>query len=61
MCLVSTFYRDAFIVGICNSLTSIFAGLVVFAILGNLAGGADLDTVVTVRINYFSSVEENIY
>ena len=47
--------------GICNSLTSIFAGLVVFAILGNLAGGADLDTVVTVRINYFSSVEENIY
>ena len=40
--------RDAIIVGICNSLTSVFAGLVVFAILGNLAKGADFSTVVTV-------------
>ena len=40
--------RDALIVGICNSLTSVFAGLVVFAILGNLAKGADFSTVVTV-------------
>jgi len=39
--------RDALIVGICNSLTSVFAGLVVFAILGNLAKGADFSTVVT--------------
>jgi len=39
--------RDAFIVGICNSLTSVFAGLVVFAILGNLAGGDPVDSVVT--------------
>ena len=41
--------RDAIIVGVCNSLTSVFAGLVVFAILGNLARGADFNTVVTVR------------
>ena len=54
-------YRDAFIVGICNSLTSIFAGLVVFAILGNLAGGADLDTVVTVRRKYDLCFVDNIY
>ena len=41
-------HRDAFIVGICNSFTSVFAGLVVFAILGNLAGPNDIDTVVNV-------------
>ena len=40
--------RDAFIVGICNSLTSLFAGVVIFAILGNLADGAAIETVVTV-------------
>jgi len=42
--------RDAFIVGICNSLTSLFAGVVIFAILGNLAGGAAIETVVTQSI-----------
>ena len=41
-------HRDAFIVGVCNSFTSVFAGLVVFAILGNLAGDEDIDTVVNV-------------
>ena len=48
--------RDALIVGVCNSLTSVFAGLVVFAILGNLAKGADFDTVVTVG-KYFDKRE----
>ena len=43
-------HRDAFIVGICNSVTSVFAGLVVFAILGNLADGEDIKTVVNVTI-----------
>ena len=42
-------HRDAFIVGICNSVTSVFAGLVVFAILGNLADGEDIKTVVNVN------------
>ena len=42
-------HRDAFIVGICNSVTSVFAGLVVFAILGNLADGKDINTVVNVN------------
>ena len=51
--------RDAIIVGICNSLTSVFAGLVVFAILGNLAKGADFSTVVTVG-KYFDKLEPNI-
>ena len=41
-------HRDAFIVGLCNSFTSVFAGLVVFAILGNLAGDDDITTVVNV-------------
>jgi len=43
-------HRDAFIVGICNSLTSVFAGIVVFAILGNLADGKDISDVVTQSI-----------
>jgi len=43
-------HRDAFIVGICNSLTSVFAGIVVFAILGNLADGKDISEVVTQSI-----------
>ena len=40
--------RDAFIVGICNSLTSVFAGVVVFAILGNLANGRPIGEIVSV-------------
>ena len=47
-------HRDAFIVGICNSFTSVFAGLVVFAILGNLAGPNDIDTVVNVENSQIS-------
>jgi len=43
-------HRDAFIIGICNSLTSVFAGIVVFAILGNLADGKDISEVVTQSI-----------
>jgi len=43
-------HRDAFIVGLCNSATSVFAGIVVFAILGNLAGGKDISQVVTQSI-----------
>ena len=40
--------RDAFIIGICNSLTSLYAGFVVFAILGFLAHhtGSSFDSVV---------------
>ena len=51
--------RDAIIVGVCNSLTSVFAGLVVFAILGNLAGGADFNTVVTVSNSKYLLNESN--
>ena len=40
--------RDALLIGIMNSLTSIFAGVVVFAILGNLADGGDVSTVLEV-------------
>jgi len=43
-------HRDAFIVGVCNSLTSVFAGVVVFAILGNLADGKDIKEVVSQSI-----------
>ena len=42
------FHRDAFIVGLCNSLTSVFAGVVVFAILGNLANGRPISEIVSV-------------
>ena len=41
-------FRDAFIVGLCNSLTSVFAGVVVFAILGNLANGRPISEIVSV-------------
>ena len=44
-------YRDAFIVGLCNSLTSVFAGVVVFAILGNLANGRPIGDIVSVSSN----------
>ena len=40
--------RDALLIGVMNSLTSIFAGVVVFAILGNLADGGDVSTVLEV-------------
>ena len=46
--ILSSVLLAAFIVGLCNSFTSVFAGLVVFAILGNLAGDEDIDTVVNV-------------
>jgi len=38
-------HRDALLIGVMNSLTSVFAGVVVFAILGNLADGGDVSTV----------------
>ena len=41
--------RDAFLIGILNSLTSVFAGVVVFAILGNLADGGDVTNVLQVH------------
>jgi len=43
-------HRDAFIVGLCNSLTSVFAGVVVFAILGNLANGRPISEIVSQSI-----------
>merc|ERR1719500_920592 len=43
-------HRDAFIVGLCNSLTSVFAGVVVFAILGNLAHGRPISEIVSQSI-----------
>ena len=46
--MFSTIHRDAFIVGLCNSLTSVFAGVVVFAILGNLANGRPISEIVSV-------------
>ena len=46
--LFYVFHRDAFIVGLCNSLTSVFAGVVVFAILGNLANGRPISEIVSV-------------
>ena len=45
---LNVFHRDAFIVGLCNSLTSVFAGVVVFAILGNLANGRPISEIVSV-------------
>jgi hypothetical protein len=41
-------HRDSLLVGIFNSLTSVFAGIVVFAILGHLAEGGDISNVVQV-------------
>jgi len=38
-------HRDAWLIGILNSVTSAFAGVVVFSILGNLADGGDVRTV----------------
>ena len=40
--------RDSLIVGLCNSLTSLYAGVVVFLILGFLAkqSGGKIDEVV---------------
>ena len=43
------FCRDAWLIGIMNSLTSVFAGVVVFSILGNLADGGDVRTVLKVK------------
>ena len=37
--------------GLCNSLTSVFAGVVVFAILGNLANGRPISEIVSVDFN----------
>jgi len=39
-------HRDALLIGLMNSLTSVFAGVVVFAILGNLAEGGDVSKVI---------------
>ena len=46
MCNVFVF-RDAIIVGIGNALTSIYAGLVIFSVLGYMAHmkGVDVDDV----------------
>ena len=30
-------YRDALVIGLCNSLTSLYAGLVVFGVIGFIA------------------------
>jgi len=38
-------HRDALLIGFMNSLTSVYAGTVVFAILGNLADGGDVKDV----------------
>ena len=43
--------RDAWLIGIMNSFTSVFAGIVVFAILGNLADGGDVTKVLKVNYN----------
>ncbi len=42
-------HRDAIIIGICNSLTSVYAGLTVFGVIGYIAykKDADIDSVVT--------------
>ena len=45
--------------GLCNSATSVFAGIVVFAILGNLAGGKDISQVVTVRSLLLKTLNAN--
>ncbi len=43
-------HRDSLLVGIFNSLTSVFAGIVVFAVLGYLADGGDISDVVQVSV-----------
>ena len=43
------FRRDAWLIAIMNSATSVFAGIVVFSILGNLADGGDVRTVLKVK------------
>jgi SNF family Na+-dependent transporter len=51
-------HRDSLLVGIFNSLTSVFAGIVVFAVLGYLADGGDISDVVQVSVGVCYTVKE---
>ena len=54
-------HRDSIIVGICNSLTSVYAGIVVFLILGFLADktGTTIPQVVKGRYLHFRCLKKS--
>ncbi len=56
-------HRDAILIGICNSLTSLYAGFVVFAILGFLAqeSNSDIDSVGTCTKYSFPNYSTGTY
>ena len=52
--IFSPYILDVLLIGICNSLTSLYAGLVVFGVVGfiSVQTGTDIDKVNHLFINY---------